>query len=343
MTARVSVVVPVYNPPIELFEGCLESVASQELTGDGSVELIVVYDGAPDESARRAVERIGSRVAVREVEIQHLGVSAARNAGTEAATGEWLAFLDADDRLDDGALAGLLDFGVDHACDVVLGDHTKVYPDGGTEVCSYDPSDIFPSADFAERARRDVLNPGTTAGSAWAKLYRLRGAAWQIPRFDESIAVGEDTEFVFRCLLSTERVGYLHRCVYLYQRNAASAVRRWRADYVDRIVSSLNVMRADVERLPDAARYRSALVTYEMFHLLLILVHYLFNPSAPWNGEERRRAYAAVLGIPIFFDGLRHFDPRDFSLARRVALISLKYRVYPLSLLIGYVRQRQMA
>ena len=86
----VSVIVPTYNRSAFLKEA-LESVLAQTVRAD---EVIVVDDGSTDETPR-VLESFGSSVLV--LRRENSGVSAARNAGIQAARGEWLAFLDSDD------------------------------------------------------------------------------------------------------------------------------------------------------------------------------------------------------------------------------------------------------
>jgi glycosyltransferase involved in cell wall biosynthesis len=87
---RFSVVIPVYNG--EAFVGrAIESVLVQSWPAH---EIIVVDDGSVDDTAV-VVTRFGARVHY--LRQENAGVSAARNRGAELATGDWLAFLDADD------------------------------------------------------------------------------------------------------------------------------------------------------------------------------------------------------------------------------------------------------
>lgn len=86
----VSVIIPTYNRSAFLKEA-VESVLAQSAGAD---EVIVVDDGSTDETPR-VLEAFGP--SVRSLRRENSGVSAARNAGIEAARGEWLAFLDSDD------------------------------------------------------------------------------------------------------------------------------------------------------------------------------------------------------------------------------------------------------
>ena len=85
-----SVIIPTYNRA-RLLPRCLDSVLSQELQ---PLEIIVVDDGSTDTSAQ-LVSR--DYPGIKLVSQENKGVSAARNAGINAAQGDWLAFLDSDD------------------------------------------------------------------------------------------------------------------------------------------------------------------------------------------------------------------------------------------------------
>lgn len=87
---RVSVVIPTYNSGPLVVEA-VESVLAQTRPAD---EIIVVDDGSTDDTAKRLAE-FGPPV--RYVQKENGGVSSARNRGIDEATGDWIAFLDADD------------------------------------------------------------------------------------------------------------------------------------------------------------------------------------------------------------------------------------------------------
>ena len=99
----ISVVIPLYNKEHSI-EQALDSAANQSL---GVGEIIVVDDGSTDSSAdivRRYIESHPD-VHIRLIEQANRGVSAARNRGINAAKGEYIALLDADDRWLSGYIA----------------------------------------------------------------------------------------------------------------------------------------------------------------------------------------------------------------------------------------------
>lgn len=92
-TPRASVVVATYNGARTL-EGCLKSLQALNYP---DYEVIVVDDGSTDRSGEIARAATGIRL----VRQENRGLSAARNAGIAAATGEWIAFTDDDCRVDE--------------------------------------------------------------------------------------------------------------------------------------------------------------------------------------------------------------------------------------------------
>lgn len=87
----ISVVIPLYNKQEEVARA-IQSAVKQSFT---PYEVIVIDDGSTDNSAQR-VSEIGSQL-VKLIKQQNSGVSAARNCGINAAKGNFIAFLDADD------------------------------------------------------------------------------------------------------------------------------------------------------------------------------------------------------------------------------------------------------
>lgn len=100
-SVAVSIVIPAKNAAAYL----AETLASALTQGDVG-EVIVVDDGSTDDTV--AIVRAVRDPRLRLLHNDAAGVSAARNLGARHANGEWLLFLDADDRLRPGAVAALL-------------------------------------------------------------------------------------------------------------------------------------------------------------------------------------------------------------------------------------------
>lgn len=97
---KVSVIVPVYNVEKYLCE-CLDSVLGQTLA---DIEVICVDDGSTDGSAAILARYAAKDPRIRVITQANSGLSAARNAGMDVATGEYIYFLDSDDWIADDAM-----------------------------------------------------------------------------------------------------------------------------------------------------------------------------------------------------------------------------------------------
>jgi len=120
-TPLISVIVPVYNAAT-LLVSALESIVSQT---DLALEIVVVNDGSTDES-HEVARKWGENIPANQLNFQLLdqinsGPGQARNNGIEAANGEYIAFLDADDLWAPDSLKIRLDKLIEGQFDAVLG------------------------------------------------------------------------------------------------------------------------------------------------------------------------------------------------------------------------------
>ncbi len=91
-----TVIIPVYKTELTL-DRCIESVLGQEVSGD--MEVILVDDGSPDNCPALCDAWAERDSRIRVVHQQNRGLGAARNAGLDIATGEYVTFVDSDDYL----------------------------------------------------------------------------------------------------------------------------------------------------------------------------------------------------------------------------------------------------
>ena len=116
MTRSVSIVVPVYNVAPFLRE-CLDSVLMQTFCG---LEIICVDDGSTDGSSAILDDYEKKDNRIRVIRQPNGGLSAARNAGMDAATGTYLYFLDSDDMLASETIERLYDLAETKKLDQIL-------------------------------------------------------------------------------------------------------------------------------------------------------------------------------------------------------------------------------
>ncbi len=198
--ALVSVIVPVYNGARFIAEA-IESIVSQEY---GALEIIVVDDGSTDDTAD-IVARLGGDV--RYVFQENAGPGSARNRGIRDASGDFIAFLDADDLWAAGSLRLLVNGLVEREeIDVVHG-YARLFKDGesGGALDSMNPDEVFPYYIGAGLYRRRAFE---TAGL-----------------FEERLRFSEDTEWYWRAAELGLRIERLQGITLLVRRHENNMTR----------------------------------------------------------------------------------------------------------------------
>jgi len=199
----VSIIVPVYKSERTL-PLCVKSL--QEQTADTELEIILVDDGSPDGCPGLCDRLAGEDERIRVIHKENGGVSSARNAGIEAARGEYLLFADSDDYVEPDMVKALLK-GIQEADIAVCGFHHHYM---GKDVCK------LPSV-FGETGAEKflALYKKGFVNMPWNKLFKRELAG----RFDESLSLGEDLLFNLDYLRRVSGVSVVDEPLYHYIQN----------------------------------------------------------------------------------------------------------------------------
>jgi len=184
-SVSVSVIVTAHNYA-EYLEKCLDSALAQTLS-DEKYEVVVVDDGSTDETPEMLKEyRFENPDMIRIVRLEGEGLPTACNAGINAAEGEYIIRLDADDYFDENILSIELDYLESHP------ETALVYPDYYTINDDDEIIDQARNPKVEEEVK--LLNRSPLAAGA---LYRR--SAWEaLGGYDESLDYQEDYDFWIR-------------------------------------------------------------------------------------------------------------------------------------------------
>jgi glycosyltransferase involved in cell wall biosynthesis len=193
---RVSVVIPVFNTAPYL-DACLESVLGQE---EKEIEVICVDDGSTDRSADVLARWSRRDPRIHVISQRNAGQGAARNRGTEKATGDYLLFVDSDDVLMPSAIRLLLrEVG---EAQVIAFEHVTFV---GTP-----PSSQALDVAASEVPREQLLRQ---MGVVWNKMARRDWWVSQDLRFREGV-IFEDIPVHWQMVLLPERIRHLPSALY---------------------------------------------------------------------------------------------------------------------------------
>lgn len=220
--ATFSVIVPVYNAA-HTIERCVSSIAA---SGGEDVQIILIEDCSKDNSwevCRNLAQRYDTVLCFRNE--QNRGVSYTRNRGLEAATGEYLLFVDSDDWVDPAyvsAFCHAAESGAQLAiCGYVNHDEKQ---NGRTDIFAW--QDFEETKEVALRERLEALYDGRLLQQLWNKLFVNAIVQEKGIRFDESISIGEDTRFVLDYIAAAglEKAALINRPLYHYMRDQAGSL-----------------------------------------------------------------------------------------------------------------------
>jgi len=191
-TPLISVVIPCYNAERWVAEA-IASVKRQSssLSASVSVEIVVIDDGSVDTSASIVAQHAPN---ARLIRTAHVGASRARNVGTQAAQGQYIQYLDADDVLAPGKLQRQLDALVRTGAEVAYGDWQKL---------RVSPSGVLSPAELVEREMNQKPELALLL-DFWcppaAYLFR-RSIVDRVGGWNEELPIIQDARFVLDCAL----------------------------------------------------------------------------------------------------------------------------------------------
>ncbi|MEU3251605.1 glycosyltransferase family 2 protein [Streptomyces sp. NPDC006997] len=276
----VTVVIGAYEAMPYLID-CLASVEAQSI-GPERVEVVAVDDGSTDGTGEY-LEEFAARAAMPVTVIRQRnsgGPGGPRNVGLSLATGRYVFFLDADDRLGAEALERLVAMGDRAGTDVVLGRVEGVNRGA--------PQSMWRRT--VERA--DVFSSPIKYTLSAQKLFRRSLLERHGMRFDESLWTGEDALFTMEAYLRADGVSVVadYTCYYLVGRSDGKHVTRT-GGHLPRFDSARALMRLIAEHVPEGERRDQLMV--RPFRVTLLPQ---FGPRYLEDGKEVRRHKLELAG-----------------------------------------------
>ncbi|GGS45128.1 hypothetical protein GCM10010206_03380 [Streptomyces cinerochromogenes] len=269
----VTVIIGAYEAMPYLVE-CLASVEAQTI-GPARMEVIAVDDGSTDGTGE-CLEEFAARAPMSVTVIRQEnsgGPSGPRNVGLGKATGRYVFFLDADDRLGPEALERMVAMADKNGTDVVLGKVEGV-------------NRSAPKSMWGKTLdRADVFTSNIKFTLSAQKLFRRSLLEQHGMRFDESLFTGEDALFTLEAYLRADGVSVVadYTCYYLVGRDDGKQVTKT-GSYTLRFDSARALMKLIADMVP-AGEKRDLL----MVRPFLITLLPQFGPKFLTDSEEVRR------------------------------------------------------
>lgn len=282
---KYSIIISVYNTPVDLLNRCLKSVYLQSCK---DFEVIVIDDGSADWCVK-AIDEIGNKYSNLIIyHIENQGVSNARNFGVSKANGDWILFVDSDDAITDYILSDI-NFVVEKFpdLDIIYGyqKNEKVYDEQQSKNAHNLPSIKKLSKDEKKKLLRHMIafeesdfkkNGACVERGSVAKA--LKKTLAHKYHFSKGVELGEDGLWNIEILKDNPQAAIVDSIWYFYIYNNNSATHKFRENITvmeQKLLDRLHLLVGDDEKLHPSILARTMDTMVEMVKL------YYCHPKYP--------------------------------------------------------------
>lgn len=256
----ISIVIPCYNPDSDLLDHCLDSILMQEYQ---NFEIIIIDDGSNEKSSGYISELNKKDSRIRVHRQDNMGVSIARNRGTELASGEYITYIDADDLINPVFFKEAIDIITKNNLDVVIGavkvchNSEEVSLEKESNSSKYKVLNRTGIEEFRPRLISDLIRFDDSSYISRASFARLiKASIAKEIQFPERIPYGEDIIWNQNLLKKCNSIGLVKSTWYYYLFNCNSAVNRYNPQAIINATKELKVLSSVID-LSDEQYYIS--------------------------------------------------------------------------------------
>ncbi|MGL4999193.1 MAG: glycosyltransferase family 2 protein [Cetobacterium sp.] len=259
-----SVIIPAYNVE-KYIKRCVYSVLNQTLK---EIEIIIIDDGSTDRTSEICYELVAENSKIIYKKVVNGGCSRARNLGIEVAKGDYIAFLDSDDWVDEDMYKDMLNKAKKEKADIVICGFKKL-------------NETEKILSIVEVPERDSSESYTDSKTEWFsspcnKIYKKEIIKINTIKFLLNIYTGEDMFFNFMCFFFSRKVVSINKTYYNYFMNSNSISNNYknRTDIyivIDELVSFYKkneVYYKNIDKIRECFKYHGIIYPFDVLQKL---------------------------------------------------------------------------
>ena len=209
----ISIIIPVYNTE-QYLERCIKSIVNQTYK---NIEIILVNDGSFDNSPFICKEWANKDTRIKIINKENGGLASARNAGLNMCSGDYIAFVDSDDYVENNYIEMMLNEALLNNADVV---ETSLIIEEDNKKKFYEIRNGTVNKDTL--VTHLLQNDYKVFSNVYNKIYKKE--ILHSIRFDEELLYGEDTLFTFLVIVNSNKYVQLNKALYHYVKRNNSLI-----------------------------------------------------------------------------------------------------------------------
>ena len=344
MAKLITVIVPIYRIKEEFLRHCLDSLMNQD---SDRYKVILVDDGSPDNCGKICDEYAAKSNVFQVIHQNNAGVSAARNAGIDAADTEWITFADPDDWLDNGAInEEIKAIELAEKADIVLFDYLREY-DGFSKLdtlginSGYIKGDLIgalKNAPFYKLIQDGKANP-FSVNAIWNKIYRRRFLEENSMRFIPEAKKGQDRLFNADAFGVSMNYYYYNKCLYHYRCNEESVSNRFNPKIVDLTKIEINeLVKTAYKHNLSVQKLLNARICTRLYSCMRL---YYFHADNPASYTASINEIKILVNEEPFKTAIAAVEIGQLSEQEGLFVICLKLKLYRICKVLVSIRARR--
>lgn len=242
---EISIIIPVFNKERYIGE-ILDLIEKQTFT---DFECIVIDDGSTDSSGLIIDKYAETDYRIKAIHLEHSGVSKARNAGLDVSQGNYITFIDSDDRVSKEYLENLYSCITSYTVDIVISGVKKYWTDTNKQIIISVPCSGKKNIDEIIGSFAEIQKTTGIFGTCVAKIFP-RALVDEI-RFDSEMSLGEDLDFYLRLYSVIKTIYFDNKALYEYLQDADNSsvkIPDNKIDYYSQFVLQTRLSRFLIEK-----------------------------------------------------------------------------------------------
>lgn len=306
MNYKLSLVIPIYKVE-KYLDRCLKSVV-QEI--DENLEIILVDDGSPDACPIICDSYAEKFKNITVIHKANGGLADAVRVGTIASSGDYIAYVDSDDWLEDGWYQYIKSILASYPAIDVIAYRFHRITQGVAEPCKpysqfceglYDSTSI-------DKIKKSYLKPGGFGPARWNKVYSRAIAMKCLEYYDRRLSIGEDMVFSSIACDLMKRVYISNKCLVNYYINEGSMTQHFN----EKFITSFDVLYRSLEQYFGNSQILS--------YIGYINTRTVINALAKSDMNSKRNYLFKYLSRKDIHERLQKVDKNDLDFSNRVLL-----------------------